>query len=96
VEVPEVELRSSIIAGEDLSCVFLLLIISCRVVQDDCVHLVRVVELRSLVLLDDEGQEAGALIFGLAFAYLGLLVPAHLAGFLMDLPGLNALDCELS
>jgi hypothetical protein len=60
MEVPEVELRSSIIAGEDVY-IFLCymstrhLLISCRVVQDDCVHLVRVVELRSLVLLDDEG-----------------------------------------
>jgi hypothetical protein len=63
---------------------------------------VRVVELRSLVLLDDEGKEAAAVIFGLAFACLGLLVQkpqipiTRLASFLMDLPGLNALDCELS
>ena len=85
MEVPEVELRSSIIAGEDLA-----------VVQDDRVHLVRVVELRSLVLVHDERQKAGALVFRLALACLSLLVPAYLARFLMDLLGLDALDCELA
>lgn len=79
MEVPEVELWPSVVAGEDLV-----------VVKDDRVHLVRVVELRSLVLVDDERQEAGALILCLSLACLSLLIPACLACLLVDLLGLNA------
>jgi len=46
MEVPEVKLWSGIVAGEDLI-----------VVEHDCVHLVRVVELGAPVLVDDKGQE---------------------------------------
>ena len=51
VKMPEVELGSSIVACKHRV-----------IVQDNRVHLMRVVELCTFVLVNDERQEAGALI----------------------------------
>ena len=97
MEVPEVELGPSIVAGEDLTMFsFFFFIFIFPVVEDDRVHLVRVVELCSLVLVDDERQEVGALILCLSLVCRGLLIPAHLAWLLVDLLGLNTFYGKLS
>jgi hypothetical protein len=79
----EVELRASIVAGEDLA-----------VVQDDCVDLVGAVELGPFVLVDDQREVGSA--FVLARARLSWRRSAGFRVFLAVGESLQTLDCELA
>jgi hypothetical protein len=90
VKMPEVELRPGIVAGKDLV-----------VVQDNRVDLVRVVELCTFVLVNDEGQEAAVLIRRATFgrSRTSVMIETSSAGacHLFGNPrGHHSLDCELT
>jgi hypothetical protein len=67
MEMSEVELWASIVAGEHLI-----------VVEDDCVHLMGVVELSPLVFVDDQRQEGATLVFCPCLAGRSKLRPASI------------------
>lgn len=82
VEVSEVELWASIVAGEHLI-----------IVEDNGVHLVGVVELSALVFVDNQGQEGGALVLRPGLVSRSLLRSASILG---DWLRIGALDSKLS